>query len=264
MSHQLITGLCWCICGVSTLLKGTLEVLCRYTGVFPCSTASVFCLQLRLEPRTSQHSTPQTELPLYDYYIQTKYKMITKKTKEKNGLHCILQSWLEAWKSGSCSQPFKAFPRQNVCCTSHSSQPPHSPIKMPFRSLFSLSPVESASDSGTLPTPFSGGLFRSFETQLSLDFGFREQTLHGNNVSLNKIMLPGEWQKSTDFGNHQLQQFITATSGWCERRLQSAFTQWISKGFLTFHFYSPVVYVRVAVLVHLHFKRMHRIFRTTV
>lgn len=88
------------------------------------------------------------------------YIIVTKKT----GL-----GWHGAWKSGYC-----------ICVSAsllhHSSRPPHLSIKMPFRCLFSLSPVESASVLVVYPCH---SLEASFETQFFLDFGFRGQTLNG-------------------------------------------------------------------------------------
>lgn len=163
MSHQLIAGL------YLSIWENSAHCSRVHWNCFECMTLSPtahprsFVQNCGLNQEPPSTSTLQTQPPLCDYYIRTCIII----TKNRITLH--LQSWHEAWKSGSCSRPFKEFPRQNVCCASHSSQPPHSPIKMPFRSLFSRSQVESASDFGSLPTPFSGGLFCSFETRLSLD-----------------------------------------------------------------------------------------------
>lgn len=69
------------------------------------------------------------------------------------------------------------FPCENVYSASHSSQPPHSLIKMPFKVLFSVSEFKSAFDFGSLPFGFSGVLLHSVGIEITLDFGFREQML---------------------------------------------------------------------------------------
>lgn len=73
--------------------------------------------------------------------------------------------------------PLIVFPCENIYSASHSSQPPHSLLKMPFKALFSVSGCKSAFDFGSLPSGFSGVTLYSFGIEISLDFGFREQML---------------------------------------------------------------------------------------
>lgn len=77
----------------------------------------------------------------------------------------------------SYAPPLIVFPCENVYSASHSSQPPHSLLKMPFKALFSVSGFESAFDFGSLPSGFSGVPLYSFGIEISLDFGFTEQML---------------------------------------------------------------------------------------
>lgn len=73
--------------------------------------------------------------------------------------------------SVSYAPPLIVFPCENVCSAFHSSQPPHSLIKMPFKALFSVSGCKRAFDIGSLPSSFSGVPLHSFGTEISLDLG---------------------------------------------------------------------------------------------
>lgn len=75
------------------------------------------------------------------------------------------------------SSTVNSVPMWNVYTASHLSQPPRSLIKMPFKALFWVCGFKSAFDFGGLPSGFSGVLPGSFGTEISLDFGFREQML---------------------------------------------------------------------------------------